>query len=316
MLGRRLARTNGEVDVNVSQTPRQPISEVVSGRKRRGRRRVFNPLMTTAFVMLTAVFVGYLWYAVFSPLFDSPKDWVDRERTFRRLVHEVVTGRGMEDSAPLILPVWPDPMHDDHRRMVQCAERQVGHAVRLSTRYHAMSYPWGDLPSHLGSSPDLLVRCLRDAGIDLQQMVHVDRTNHPRRYPLHLWTQTRPDRSIDHRRLANLHAFFKTYASSLPTAADTVERCTVFQPGDIVFWAIDNSLEHPKLAGIVSDRRDSQGVPLVATLVPSERYMTDHHRINEWPIASHFRLKTGDLLENFLEQNATATLKAKPTEGG
>ena len=231
----------------------------------------------------------------------------------RRAVAEVLTGSIDVDGAESSLPAWPPPLDGTQREMVACAEAQVARGVRLSTAYHAVTYPWGDLSDYLGAAPDLVVRCLRSVGLDLQQMIHIDRAAHPSRYPLHLWANKRPDRSIDHRRLANLHVFTRTFAIVLPTVADTAEKLANFWPGDIIFWTSTAGGEHPTLAGIVLDRRDSDGTPFVTTLVPSERIMTDTHRLTDWPITGHFRVLPGDLLEAFLDTNPQARLKPRPS---
>ena len=266
-----------------------------------------------AAVLLSLVAWG--WYVVFSPLFQDPQDWIAKERTMRRAVVEVLTGTTEHESGAPALPPWPPPLNGTQRELVACAEAQVSRGVRLSTTYHAVTYPWGDLSDYLGASPDLIVRCLRSVGLDLQQLVHIDRSKHPRRYPLHLWAKSRPDRSIDHRRLANLHVFVRTFTEVLPTVADTAEKRTKFLPGDLVFWTSASGGEHPTLAGIVLDRRDAEGVPFVTTLVPSERIMTDTHRLLDWPISGHFRVRPGDLLEAFLDKNPHATLAPRPAPG-
>ncbi len=282
------------------------------GERRYKRARRQGPfLKLIAFAVLLA-FIGWAWYAVFSPLFEDPREWIAKERTMRRVVSEVLTGSMDDEVAVSSLPPWPPPLDGTQRELVACAEAQVARGVRLSTAYHAVAYPWGDLSDYLGAAPDLIVRCLRAVGLDLQQMIHIDRAAHPRRYPLHLWANTRPDRSIDHRRLANLHVFARTFAKVLPTVVDTAQKRAAFHPGDIIFWTSTAGGAHPTLAGIVSDRRDADGTPLVTTLVSAERVMNDDHRLTDWTITGHFRVRPGDLLEVFLDQNPQASLKPRP----
>lgn len=284
-----------------------------SNRARLSRRpRRSNPLLMLIVASAVLSLIGWAWYAVFSPLFEDPQSWIAKERTMRRAVVEVLTGSVEQDTGASSLTPWPPPLDGTQRELVACAEAQVARGVRLSTSYHAVAYPWGDLSDYLGGSPDLIVRCLRAVGLDLQQLIHIDRAKHPRRYPLHLWSASRPDRSIDHRRLANLHVFARTFAEVLPTVADTVEKRAAFHPGDLVFWTSNAGGEHPSLAGLVLDRRNSEGQPLVTTLVPSERVMSDTHVLTDWPITGHFRVKPGDLLERFLDTNPHATLKPRP----
>jgi uncharacterized protein len=282
------------------------------GARVRRRRIGRHPVVATAAVLLAAAAVGWLWYSVFSPLFDEPRDWVSRQRDFRRAIAEVLTGADRDAPPAPPLPVWPPVMDDDQRELVACAEGQVARGVRLSTRYHPMAYPWGDLPGHLGSSPDLIIRCLRAIGLDLQQLVHVDRVRHARRYPLHLWASSRADKAIDHRRLANLYTFLAAFTERGAITVDSPEKLAAFVPGDLVFWTTASGGEYPGLAGIVLDRRDEHGVPLVATLAPDDRRTTDHHRLTDWPLTGHLRVRPEAILERFFEDNPQARLVAHP----
>ncbi|MCB9727631.1 MAG: DUF1287 domain-containing protein [Deltaproteobacteria bacterium] len=286
-----------------------PVMEAGPRRKRRT-----HPFLAGFLGVATLIGVGWLWYQVFNPLFDDPRDWLKNERRFRHELRAVLTGSSRPDAAEggTALPDWPPPMDGAQRVLVACAEAQVARGVKLSTHYHPMSFPWGDVPEHLGSSPDLVVRCIRATGVDLQQLVHIDRVNHPQRYPIHLWERTAPDTSIDHRRLPNLYAFIRAFGEAQSVRHDTPERLAAFLPGDFVFWAGSTASEFPSLAGIVLDRRDAQGAPLVATLYPDDGIMSDHHRVDEWPILAHVRVRPDRFLERFLEANLKARLVARP----
>jgi uncharacterized protein YijF (DUF1287 family) len=281
-----------------------------AGPPRRRRRR---PLLTAVVSLAVLAGVGWLWYDVFNPLFDDPGDWLKSERRFRHQLTLVLTGdRGDRGDAGTTLPPWPPPMEGAQRVLVACAEAQVARGVKLSANYYPMRFPWGDIPEHLGSAPDLIVRCIRDTGVDLQQLIHIDRVNHPKRYPLHLWERTTPDTSIDHRRLPNLFTFVRAFGEPLSVRDDTPERLTAFLPGDVVFWAGSRGSEFPNLAGIVLDRRDALGAPLVATLYPPDGAMSDHHRVDEWPVLAHIRIRPDRFLERFLEDNLKARLAPRP----
>ena len=115
----------------------------------------------------------WLWYSVFMPLFEDPQDWVVRERTFREVLKEVLHSDAQGSQAVTSLLTWPQPMSRSQHLLVRCAEREVARRVKLSVSYQRMEYPWGDVPGHLGASPDLVVRCLRELGLDLQQMVQL-----------------------------------------------------------------------------------------------------------------------------------------------
>lgn len=269
-------------------------------------RRGVTPM--TLLVLMLAAGIGFIWYQVFSPLFDDPRDWAGRERAFRTSIHEILKGASAVASVAPDLNPWPTEMSVAQRTMISRADAELARGVRLSVRYHAMSYPWGDLPDHLAASADLIIRCLRSVGLDLQQMIHHDRTNHPDRYPLHLWSSKKADKSIDHRRLPNLHAFVRHFAESKSVLSDSEEKRASFQPGDLVFWTPGGGGAHPGLAGIVLDRRDERGYPLVMTVTNEDGWVTDHHPIHDWPITGHYRIAADRLLEQFLEENPSAEL--------
>ena len=291
-----------------------PSGASVGGRRRRSRRR--HPLLVLTAIVVAVGGLAWLWYSVFHPLFADPRDWVARQRAYRKMISEVVTGATGDAPPAPKLPSWPPPPTPDQVNLVGCAEAQVARGVKLSTRYHPMTYPWGDLPEHLGSSPDIVVRCLRAVGLDVQQMLHIDRVRHPRRFPLHLWSSRRPDTSIDHRRLANLAVFLEAFGDKRPVATDSPEKLADFLPGDVVFWTTASGGEHPGLVGFVLDRRDADGVPLMVTLLPEERRVTDSHGVSDWTVTGRIRVVPERLLERFFEENPQARLAAREPAGG
>jgi hypothetical protein len=126
------------------------------------------------------------------------------------------------------------------------AYRQVGVTIHYDGRYRPLSFPGGDVPLERGVCTDVIVRAYRNAGIDLQALVHNDMTRNFKEYP-HLWGLSRPDPNIDHRRVPNLVTFFKRHGRSLPVTA----RAADYRPGDIVTWRLSSGVPH---IGLVSDR--------------------------------------------------------------
>src|SRR5438132_7441739 len=72
------------------------------------------------------------------------------------------------------------------------AYRQVGVTTHYDGRYRSLSFPGGDVPLERGVCTDVIVRAYRNAGIDLQALVHDDMAHHFKEYP-HLWGLSRPD---------------------------------------------------------------------------------------------------------------------------
>lgn len=119
------------------------------------------------------------------------------------------------------------------------ALRYSGSQVTYDTAYYKIQYPGGDVPAYKGVAADLVIRCHRKLGIDLQKEIHEDMENHFRLYP-QLWAATAPDANIDHRRVPNLQRFFSRKGETLTTSSDPA----VYQPGDVVVWALPNAETH------------------------------------------------------------------------
>ena len=139
--------------------------------------------------------------------------------------------------------------------LVTAAREQVGVTLSYDPAYRRLSYPGGDVPLSTGVCTDVLIRALRQQGLDLQEAVHRDMRAHFNLYPGH-WGLSRPDSNIDHRRVPNLMTWFKRQGWALPLSQDA----GAYRPGDIVTWDLGRGLTH---IGIVSDRRAGNGVPLV-----------------------------------------------------
>ncbi|MCB2202239.1 DUF1287 domain-containing protein [bacterium] len=116
--------------------------------------------------------------------------------------------------------------------------------------YERAVYPNGDVHPDNGVCTDLIVRACRNAGFDLQELVHEDVTAHQRTYGV-----TQPDKYIDHRRVWVLEKYFARHLQSLPTAVH--DTASDWQAGDIVVWDVGSN--HHMHIGIVSDHRTSDG---------------------------------------------------------
>ena len=281
-----------------------------SGRRRGPRLPRFVPSLLA---LATLAGVAALWVWAFAPIFVEPQEFHGRQRRFDRVVREVVQPTvGHGGGAVPDLPVWPPRLTPERARVVACAEAQVARGVRHTPSFHPVDFPWGDVPAHLGTTADLLVRCLRDAGLDLQQLIAIDRKATPKNYPLHLWAARRPDRGVDHRRLPNLYAFAKLYLPPAALEVVTTAHAAAFIPGDVVFWNTGGARGYPSHAGLVIDRRGPDGMPWVVTIAPGEGVASLHHRIDDWPVQGHFSLDLDLTLERFLEANPGATLIPRP----
>lgn len=119
------------------------------------------------------------------------------------------------------------------------ALRYSASQITYDPAYYNIRYPGGDVPASKGVAADLLIRCYRKLGIDLQEEIHEDMEGYFRLYP-QLWAATAPDRSIDHRRVPNLQRFFSRKGETLPATPDPAQ----YKVGDIVIWALPNAETH------------------------------------------------------------------------
>jgi uncharacterized protein YijF (DUF1287 family) len=104
--------------------------------------------------------------------------------------------------------------------------------------YQLIPYPNGDVRGG-GVCTDVVIRVLREVGIDLQKEVHEDMRLHFSEYPK-LWGLIAPDKNIDHRRVPNLMTWFSRKGYDVGVS----DRLTDYQPGDIICWRLSGGLTH------------------------------------------------------------------------
>lgn len=167
------------------------------------------------------------------------------------------------------------------QKLVAAAIERTGHRVTYDGSYRRLAYPGGDVPDDIGVCTDVVIRAYRRGlGIDLQKLVHEDMARDFAAYPK-IWGLARPDRSIDHRRVPNLEAFFTRHGQSLPVSRDPGD----YRPGDLVTWRIPGNLPH---IGIVTDRRSPDGRrPLIAHNIGRGPKLED--MLFDYDISGHFR---------------------------
>ena len=173
----------------------------------------------------------------------------------------------------------PDPLD-----VLLGARKTALNADRYDGRYQAIAYPLGDVPRDIGVCTDVVVRALRNAGIDLQREVHEDILRAPKAYP----SVSRPNTHIDHRRVKSLLPYFQRHFephSVAPTASDP------YRPGDVVFMDTFSHRRGAEHVGIVSDRRNAAGVPLIINNWTDGTVTTDMDLLT-WavPVTHRFRV--------------------------
>lgn len=160
------------------------------------------------------------------------------------------------------------------------AKERTEHKITYDSSYFELDYPGGDVPENIGVCADVIVRSYRALGVDLQRLIHEDMRRDFNAYP-HIWLQSEPDPSIDHRRVQNLITFFVRRGAALPVTDDPAD----YLPGDVVAWRMYNRRLH---IGIVVDE-----------YVPGKLHRMVVHNIGKgpkienrlfrWPILGQFR---------------------------
>jgi uncharacterized protein YijF (DUF1287 family) len=101
------------------------------------------------------------------------------------------------------------------------------------------------------------------------------------RYP-QLWGLTKPDTSIDHRRVPNLQRFLERADAKIGNDSPAA-----YQPGDLVTWMLPGNLPH---IGIVSDRfAPTTSRPLMIHNIGSGPVEDDI--LLTYPITGHYRYR-------------------------
>jgi hypothetical protein len=128
---------------------------------------------------------------------------------------------------------------DPAQRLAAAALAHSGEKITYDPSYYKIAYPDGDIAPAKGASADVVIRCVRKLGIDLQKEIHEDMTGNFRHYP-QLWNALGPDTNIDHRRVANLQRFFERKGQTLTASRNPED----YRPGDIIVWELANADKH------------------------------------------------------------------------
>lgn len=193
---------------------------------------------------------------------------------------------------PVSRPEALDPRRVTETRVVQepalepppivaAAREQVGTTLVYDPAYVGLKYPGGDVPVDRGVCTDVVVRALRTGmGMDLQQLVHEDMKAAFSQYPKE-WGLRKPDRNIDHRRVANLRKYFERRKWALEVTTNRED----YLPGDLVTCVLEGNRPHIM---IVSDKKTPGGIPLVIHNIGAGAQEED--RLFEFPLTGHYRI--------------------------
>ncbi len=173
----------------------------------------------------------------------------------------------------------PDPLD-----VLVGAKKTVLNADAYTEGYVAITYPMGDVPREMGVCTDVVVRAVRNAGLDLQRLLHEDIRKRPRAYPM---VKGKGNPNIDHRRVATLLPYFKRHWEAHTTRLDDPH--DPLRPGDVVFM---DTLPRsgPDHIGIVSDQVGESGLPLIINNWTNGTTTAEMDLLTFVPVLYRFRL--------------------------
>jgi uncharacterized protein YijF (DUF1287 family) len=161
------------------------------------------------------------------------------------------------------------------------AHSQVGVTVRYDPEYTTLDYPGGDVPMDRGVCTDVIVRAMRNSGVDLQKAVHEDMKRSFSAYPK-IWGLKAPDRNIDHRRVLNLSRYFERQGKQVAVTMAPAD----YRPGDFVTCIVPPNLPHIM---IVSDRFSASDPSRPLIIHNIGQGAQEEDRLFEFKLTGHYR---------------------------
>ena len=132
---------------------------------------------------------------------------------------------------------------DDQTDIINNTRKYIDTKPKYQSKYYATGYP----DDEFGVCTDVVAFSLKDSGYDLMDLVY----NHVKENR-ELYNIDTIDKNIDFRRVVNLDVYFKNTAIVLTNDINKIDE---WQGGDIVVFK--------KHIGIVSDKRNKNGVPFI-----------------------------------------------------
>ena len=157
--------------------------------------------------------------------------------------HRKYTNKDFDIETYISLVDKDDDGIDDQTDIINNTRKYIKTKPKYQSKYYATGYP----DDEYGVCTDVVAFSLKDSGYDLMDLVY----NHVKENR-ELYNIDTIDKNIDFRRVVNLDVYFKNTAIVLTTDITKIEE---WQGGDIVVFK--------KHIGIVSDKRNKNGVPFI-----------------------------------------------------
>lgn len=161
---------------------------------------------------------------------------------------------------------------DNQTDMLESARSYLDTKPKYKSKYYDTGYP----DDAYGVCTDVVAFAMLGSGFDLRKLVAEDIQAAPEAYAIE-----KADDKIDFRRVRNLKVFFKRHAIPLTTDPKEIAE---WQGGDIVIF--QNHI------GIVSDKRNRQGVALVLHNATPYQKSYEEDILESWgEIVGHYRIE-------------------------
>jgi len=165
------------------------------------------------------------------------------------------------------------------------AKKTVLNADAYTEGYVSIKFPMGDVPREMGVCTDVVIRAVRNAGVDLQKALNEDIKRSPRSYPM---VKGRANPHIDQRRVKTLLPYFVRHWEEHTARFDDPK--DPLRPGDVIFMDTFPSKAGPDHIGILSDHLDDQGLPLVINNWTTGTVTAEMDLLTFVPVLHRFRL--------------------------
>ncbi len=150
--------------------------------------------------------------------------------------------------------------------------------------YIKIKYPGGDVDRSMGVCTDVIIRSVRNAGLDLQKALHEDIKKRRKAFPM---IRRGPDPNIDQRRVGTLLPYFKKHWEQHTAKLDDPR--DPLRPGDIILMDTFPSRHGPDHIGILSDRLNEDGLPLVINNWTNGTVTSEMDLLPSVPVLYRFR---------------------------
>jgi hypothetical protein len=147
----------------------------------------------------------------------------------------------------------PDPLD-----VLIGAKKTVLNAADYTEGYFDLKYPNGDMPRDKGVCTDVIIRSARNAGVDIQKLLHEDVARAKAAYPM---VKGFGDPSIDQRRVGTLVPYFVRHWEKHSPKIDDPD--DPLRPGDVILMDTFPDRAGPDHIGVISDHLTDDGRPYV-----------------------------------------------------